>query len=118
MASVDKRANETGSGTPDAYTGILRQFTDDTWGALCFELGLITRSDTEKEALRQMAELIGFELECIAEGDPPTPASPELIADFMTCDVDEPGEDQYMSEPFRNRWFRLPRDHMRELATV
>jgi predicted RNase H-like HicB family nuclease len=118
MARAAGKAGDTGSGQAEAYTGILRQFSDDTWGALCFELGLITRSKTEDDALRQMAELIAFELECIADGDPPTPATPELVADFMTCDVDEPTEDQYMSEPFRNRWFRLPADHVRDLVTV
>jgi len=117
MPGVSGRPHKAGPEAP-AYSGVLRQFTDGTWGALCFELGLITRAPTDKDALRQMTELIEFELECVKQGDAPTAATMELLADFMTCDIDEMGEDEYVSAPFPSRCFRLPENARREFATA
>ncbi|MFQ6098499.1 MAG: hypothetical protein ACE5O2_12305 [Armatimonadota bacterium] len=100
-----------------AYTGILRQFNDGTWGALCFELGLITRGASERDALKQMEELIEFELECIRNGDPRTEATVQLLEDFMTADVAEPEHDEFgISDPFPIRRFRIGDAHNLKLA--
>ncbi len=118
MARIPRKANERQSEDTEMYTGIARQFKDGTWGALCFELGLITRAETDEDALAQMTELIAFELECIKEGDPPTPATAELLEDFMTCGLEEIADDVYVSEPFPSRCFRIPAKPSRQLATA
>jgi len=101
-------------------SGLLRQFADGTWGALCFELGLITRGDTATSAMKQMEELIPFELECIAEGDPRTPASWELVRDFVTCEAEEEHSDlNWISPSFETRAFRgIGHCGLSELATA
>lgn len=72
------------------YTGLVRQFSDGSWGALCLELGLIVPGETERDVLKTMAAAIEFELECIAEGDPVQPATPSAIRDFLFGDEGTP----------------------------
>ena len=64
-----------------------------------------------------MRELIGFEVECVREGDPRTPASVQLIEDFMTCDMRERATDEYgVTDPFPTRQFHIGDGAALELA--